>query len=87
MKEKINNCRVCNKSIKSFMTFGPMPIANGFLEEKDIKDEYFFELAPAFCDSCFTLQIVEQPEPSKMFHEEYAFFSRQSNITNFIFFR
>ncbi len=60
------------------MSFGRMPIANGFLTPEDIADEYFFELVPAFCDRCGMFQIVEQPRPEKMFHEQYAFFSSTS---------
>lgn len=55
-----------------------MPIANGFLKPEQIGDEYFFELAPAFCEACTMFQIIDQPEPSKMFHENYAFFSSTS---------
>ena len=60
------------------MSFGRMPIANGFLNAGDIADEYFFELAPAFCEQCGMFQIVEQPDPAKMFHGEYAFYSSTS---------
>jgi methylation protein EvaC len=60
------------------MSFGRMPIANGFLTTEEVKDEYFFELAPAFCESCNMFQIVEQPEPEKMFHGHYAFYSSTS---------
>ncbi len=74
---KIKNCRVCDALIQEFMTFGKMPIANGFLKEK-ISDEYYFEMSPAFCSSCYSFQLVEQPNAELMFHEEYAFFSRQS---------
>jgi methylation protein EvaC len=62
------------------MTYGPMPIANGFLTEDEFKDEYFFELKPAFCDRCLTFQIEEQPDPEAMFHDHYAFFSRSSKF-------
>lgn len=55
-----------------------MPIANGFLTAEQTADEYFFELAPAFCDSCKMLQLVDQPDPERMFHENYAFFSGTS---------
>lgn len=72
------NCRICSNTIKPFMTFGKMPIANGFLSTPSPKEEYFFELAPAFCNQCKTFQIVEQPDPEKMFHDHYAFFSRTS---------
>lgn len=60
------------------MSFGRMPIANGFLTDEQLADEYFFELAPAFCPSCHMLQLVEQPAPEKMFHGNYAFFSGTS---------
>lgn len=71
-------CRVCKCSIHAFMSFGPMPIANGFLMPEQFADEYFFELAPAFCEACGSFQIVEQPEPQRMFHDNYAFFTRTS---------
>ncbi len=71
-------CRVCNNHIDPFISFGDMPIANGFLLEKEFKDEYFFELATAFCEKCFTVQLVTQPDPNLMFHDSYAFFSKTS---------
>ena len=55
-----------------------MPIANGFLLPENFASEYFFELAPAFCENCKTFQIVDQPDPSVMFHDQYAFFTRTS---------
>jgi len=55
-----------------------MPIANGFLTPEQFDDEYFFDLDPAVCPSCKTFQIVEQPDPTRMFHENYAFFTRSS---------
>jgi methylation protein EvaC len=55
-----------------------MPIANGFLTASEILREYFFELAPAFCSACRMFQIVEQPRPEIMFHDQYAFYSSTS---------
>ena len=55
-----------------------MPIANGFLMPEQFAEEYVFELAPAFCESCEMFQIVSQPAPEQMFHENYAFFSGTS---------
>ena len=74
----ILNCRVCETIIQPFMSFGKMPIANGFLDPEDFTMEYFYELKPAFCENCLTFQITEQPDPKKMFHQNYAFFSRTS---------
>jgi methylation protein EvaC len=55
-----------------------MPIANGFLTAEQVANEYFFELAPAFCNNCGMFQLVEQPQPDKMFHDQYAFYSSTS---------
>ena len=72
------SCRVCGNQLEKFMSFGKMPIANRFLLPEQFDSEYFFELAPAFCKSCFTFQIIEQPSPEKMFHNNYAFYSSTS---------
>ena len=71
-------CRICNHEIDSFMSYGKMPIANGFLSPEEFNGEYFFELKPAFCEKCYSFQIEEQPDPEMMFHDHYAFFSRTS---------
>lgn len=71
-------CRICSHIINPFMSFGQMPIANGFLTKNDFDNEYYFEMNTAFCEKCFTVQLENQPDPKKMFHENYAFFSRQS---------
>src|SRR6516162_7317656 len=72
------HCRVCGTRIAPFMSFGRMPIANGFRRPEETSDEYFFELAPAFCTPCGMFQLMEQPQPEKMFHEQYAFYSSTS---------
>jgi len=74
----MNQCRNCKNKIEPFMNFGKMPIANGFLSKEQFSDEYYFDLLPAFCESCCLFQIINQPDPEKMFHHHYAFFSRSS---------
>lgn len=71
-------CRVCETKIEPFMTFGQMPIANGFLKKEEFSEEYFFEMEVSFCEDCGTFQLVNQPDPERMFHENYAFFSSLS---------
>ncbi len=73
-------CRICDHEITPFMSFGKMPIANGFLLPDQYDDEYFFELKPAFCEQCYSFQIDDQPDPELMFHDQYAFFSRTSKF-------
>ncbi len=74
----MTECRLCRAPLAPFMSFGRMPIANGFLTRAQIADEYFFELAPAFCETCGMFQLMEQPAPERMFHDAYAFFSSTS---------
>lgn len=71
-------CRICQTPYEPFLSFGPMPIANGFLPAEKFAEEYFFELAVGFCPHCKMAQLVDQPDREMMFHEQYAFFSSTS---------
>jgi methylation protein EvaC len=71
-------CLICSSPIERFMSFGKMPIANGFLGKEEFINEYFFELSIAFCEKCGMVQLMEQPAREKMFNENYAFFSGTS---------
>ena len=73
-------CRNCSKELNQFMSFGKMPIANAFLDKNEIINEYYFELAPTFCMNCSLFQLKFQPEPKKLFHENYAFFANTSSV-------
>jgi methylation protein EvaC len=72
------DCRICGAQVTPFMSFGNMPIANGFLTADEFADEYLYELQPVFCEGCATFQIAEQPAPERMFHDRYAFYTRTS---------
>src|SRR3990167_1978051 len=74
----MRKCLICETEIESFMSFGKMPIANGFLSSDEFFNEYFFELAIAFCQKCGMVQLMEQPAREKMFNKNYAFFSGTS---------
>jgi methylation protein EvaC len=71
-------CLICESHISSFMSFGKMPLGNGFLLPKDFTKEYFFEMEVAFCSNCKMFQLMQQPDQEQMFHENYAFFSGTS---------
>lgn len=71
-------CLICESEYEPFISFGKMPIANGFLTPEQFKDEYFFELKVGMCDQCYMVQLVEQPDRELMFHHDYAFFSSTS---------
>jgi methylation protein EvaC len=76
--DRAGDCRVCGAALAPFMSFGRMPIANGFLTAAQIPSEYFFELAPAVCAECGTFQLFHQPPAEQMFHAAYPFFSSSS---------
>jgi methylation protein EvaC len=74
----MKHCLVCGAAIEPFMSFGKMPIANGFLTPNQFAQEYFFELKVGFCPKCTMVQLTEQVDRERMFHDEYAFFSSTS---------
>ena len=74
----MTTCLICRAGVEQFISFGRMPIANGFLTPAQVADEYFFELAVGFCPTCTMVQLIHHVEPQKMFHENYAFFSSTS---------
>jgi methylation protein EvaC len=53
-------------------------MGNGFLTGEQFDSEYFFPMAVGFCPESKMLQLIEQPDPKKMFHNNYAFFSSTS---------
>jgi len=74
----MSKCLVCQNEISPFISFGKMPLANGFLTQDQFKEEYFFEMKVAHCSKCNMVQLTEQPTKELMFNEHYAFYSGTS---------
>lgn len=74
------SCRICNGNLSEILDFGNMPIANGFLTPEEYKTEYFYRLSVGLCTTCSMVQLIDQPERERMFHDHYAFFSSTSNF-------
>ena len=74
----MSSCLICGSVVDPFLSFGKMPIANGFLASEDFADEYFFDLSVAFCRTCTMVQLVNRVDREKMFHSNYAFYSSTS---------
>ena len=53
-------CKVTNKIIKPFMSFGKMPLANGFLKKEDFDKEFFFDLEVEFSEELSVSQLKEE---------------------------
>jgi methylation protein EvaC len=75
----MSDCAICGKGVEPFMSFGRMPIANGFLTPDQFSDEPFFNLAAGFCPNCKMVQLTELVDPHRMFHDNYAFYSSTSS--------
>ena len=73
-------CRITNNKCKIFLDLGKMPIANGFLKKKQFAKEYFFSLKVAFSEKLSLVQLVNHPNPSKMFNKNYPFYSSSSSF-------
>jgi methylation protein EvaC len=78
MTASTKNCRICGIPLRPFMDFGKMPMGNAFLTSDHFDSEYFYHMKVAVCDSCFTLQVIDIPDPDQMFHENYAYFASTS---------
>ena len=74
----MKTCPVCGAVVEPIISFGNMPLANGFLRQEDFPTEYFFELAFGFCESCAMAQLIENVPREKMFHPQYPFFTASS---------
>jgi methylation protein EvaC len=69
-------CKICTEELIDFLDLGQQPIANAFLRSEDlIKEEYFFNLATGFCNSCKMTQLVNTVAKEVMFNENYAYFA------------
>ncbi len=68
-------CLICKNPIQPFISFGRMPIANGFLRKEEFGREFFFELKTGYCAQCHMVQLTELVDPSLLFHDSYAYFS------------
>tara|TARA_B100001057_G_scaffold389877_1_gene397708 strand:- start:842 stop:2038 length:1197 start_codon:yes stop_codon:yes gene_type:complete len=71
-------CKITGKKIKPFMSFGSMPIANGFLDKKDFKKEFIFKMEVGFSKDISLFQLNEHPKPKLMFNKNYPFFTSSS---------
>ena len=73
-------CKITHKPIKPFMSFGKMPIANGFLKKQDFSKEYFYNMEVGFSEDLSLLQLNDHPKPEVMFNENYPFFTSSSKL-------
>ena len=71
-------CKILDEPITNFMSFGKMPIANGFLKKEQFDNEFFFDMQIGFSNKISLFQLINHPKPEQMFNNQYPFFSGSS---------
>lgn len=92
MEEVIRkDCPICNTAnLVRFISFGKMPIANGFIKKEELDHPYFeefnYDMDVGFCENCKMVQMMNVVPyekyivPDKTGKTEYAFFSSTSKF-------
>ena len=73
-------CKLTDNIIKPFMSFGKMPLANGFLNKVQFDSEFFFDMEVGFSEKISLFQLNDHPAPKKMFSNKYPFYTGSSNL-------
>jgi SAM-dependent methyltransferase len=71
-------CKITGENIKPFMTFGKMPLANGFLNSNEFDSEFFYEMEVGFSEKVSLFQLNDFPNPKKIFNKKYPFYTGSS---------
>jgi len=74
----MSDCLGCKSPVEPVVSFGDMPIANGFLSQNQFSEEFFHGLAIVFCPKCSLVQLAEPVDPEMQYHENYAYFASTS---------
>src|SRR3989344_379315 len=91
MNGALGICRICNiNNLRTFISFGEMPVANAFLKKEEIQNfffvEYTYNMDVGFCENCRMVQLVnivpydKYIVPDETGKTTYAFFSSTSKV-------
>src|SRR3989338_2625595 len=91
MNGALGICRICNiNNLRTFISFGEMPVANAFLKKEEIQNFFFkefkYEMKVGFCENCKMVQLVnivpyeKYIVPDETGKTNYAFFSSTSKV-------
>ena len=71
-------CKFSKLKLKPFMSFGKMPMANGFLSKKDFRTEFFYNLEVGFNEKNYLFQVNDHPRSPHIFNNNYPFYTNKS---------
>lgn len=71
-----NTCRFCQgTNLSKILDLGNVPLAGGFLKEKDFAHEKYYPLTLNFCQDCYLVQVSNVVSADILFKNNYFFFS------------
>ena len=73
-------CKITNQIMDPFMSFGKMPLANGFIKKNQFNNEFFYQMEVGFSKKISLFQLNKHPEPENMFNEKYPFYTGSSKF-------
>lgn len=75
---EVTACRASGAPLTVVLDLGEQPLGNGFRRPDDDSPEYTYRLRCGFSEQGRLFQLIEQPDPAVMFHDDYAFRSSTS---------
>jgi SAM-dependent methyltransferase len=75
---EVSICRASGAPLTVVLDLGQQPLGNGFRQPDDDGPEYTYWLRCGFSEASSLFQLIEQPDPADMFHDDYAFRSSTS---------
>ncbi|SDH93853.1 methylation protein EvaC [Sinosporangium album] len=75
-----SQCRVCPGQVGEFFDFGRQPVADAFVSPGGAQEEFFYRLRVGACSSCTMVQLMEEVDRQRMFHEGYPYVSSGSSV-------
>ena len=71
-----DTCRFCQGThLSKILDLGNVPLAGGFLKEKDFPHEKYYPLTLNFCKDCYLVQVSDIVSADTLFKNNYFFFS------------
>ena len=71
-------CRFCQgTNLVEILDLGNVPLAGGFIKEKDFAAEKYYPLTLDFCQDCYLVQVSNVVSGETLFQNNYFFFSSE----------
>ncbi len=80
MIKKVNKCRICrSRSLRKFLSLGPSPLANSFLDSStDYSRELFYPLDVCYCTNCSLVQLGHVVD-ADLLYRDYIYIPSTAN--------